>query len=64
MPLNTHFLTLSLPLSEVATDPVTAVEFALRQRGEPLRWAITQVDMATGLATIEAVVTTQAQSTP
>lgn len=59
MALNTHFLTLSLPLADVVADPVAAVELALHQHGEPLRWAITQVDAATGLATVEAVVTTQ-----
>jgi hypothetical protein len=58
MALNTHFLILSLPLSDLNADPVTTVETALRQRGEPLRWAITQVNEATGLATVEAVVTT------
>ena len=58
MPLNTHFLTLSLSLADLGADPVATVETALRQRGEPLRWAITQVDVSTGLATVEAVVTT------
>jgi hypothetical protein len=58
MALNTHFLILSRPLSDLKADPVTTVETALRQRGEPLRWAITQVNEATGLATVEAVVTT------
>ncbi|MFH7244909.1 MAG: hypothetical protein ACHWZW_18905 [Spirulina sp.] len=58
MTLNTHFLTLSLPLADLKIDPVATVETALRQRGEPLRWAITQVDEGAGLAMVEAVVTT------
>ena len=37
---------------------------ALRPWGDPLRWAITQVDEATGLATVEAVVTTASMSQP
>ncbi|QQE65218.1 hypothetical protein GFS31_19040 [Leptolyngbya sp. BL0902] len=56
--LNTHFITLSLSLADLKADPVTTVETALGQVGEPLRWAITQVDEAAGLATVEAVVTT------
>jgi hypothetical protein len=56
--LHTHFLTLSLPLADLKTNPVATVETALRQRGEPLRWAITQVDEAAGLVVVEAVVTT------
>lgn len=58
MSLNTQFLTLSLSLTDLKTNPVATVETALRQKGEPLRWAITQVDEAAGLATVEAVVTT------
>lgn len=56
--LNTHFLTLTLALADLNADPVGTVEAALGQVGEPLRWAITQVDTAAGLATVEAVVTT------
>jgi hypothetical protein len=59
--LATHFLTLDLAVADLASDPVTTIETALRQRGEPLRWAITQVNAATQTATIEAVVTTSAQ---
>ena len=61
MTLATHFLTLDLALADLTSDPVTTIETALRQRGEPLRWAITQVNAATQTATIEAVVTTSAQ---
>lgn len=58
MTLATHFLTLDLPLGDLAVNPVATIESALRQQGEPLRWAITQVDTATQMATVEAVVTT------
>ena len=37
---------------------VNAIEAALAEQGEPLRWAITQVNAATQMATVEAVVTT------
>ena len=34
----------------------TAIEVALEQWGEPLRWAITAVDRETNIAQIEAIV--------
>lgn len=64
MPLATHFLTVDLPLGDLAADPVAVIEATLRQQGEPLRWAITQVDGATQTATVEAVITTDATATP
>lgn len=61
MALTTHFLTLSLSLTDLRADPVATVEAALGHQGEPLRWAITQVDVATGCATVEAVVTSSGE---
>lgn len=58
MALATHFITLDISLGEAQGDLVGAIESALAERGEPLRWAITQVNSATHTATIEAVVTT------
>ncbi|MBD1872324.1 hypothetical protein H6F75_02420 [Nodosilinea sp. FACHB-131] len=54
----THFITLEIGLGDAQDDLVEAIELALAERGEPLRWAITQVDSATQIATVEAVVTT------
>jgi hypothetical protein len=62
MVLSTHFITLEMPLGEAQGDLVGAIELALAERGEPLRWAITQVDSATQTATVEAVVTTHVNS--
>ncbi|MEA5450681.1 hypothetical protein VB780_19030 [Leptolyngbya sp. CCNP1308] len=62
MALATHFITLEIPLGEAQGDLVGAIESALTERGEPLRWAITQVNSATQTATVEAVVTTQSNS--
>jgi hypothetical protein len=63
MALATHFVTLDIPLaSDLASDAVdwvTLIESALAERGEPLRWAITQVDRDRQTATVEAVVTVQ-----
>ncbi|MGF1568002.1 MAG: hypothetical protein ACFCVD_08010 [Nodosilinea sp.] len=57
MPLATEFITVKIPLGETA-DLLSALEAELRLQGEPLRWAITQIDEAQRTATVEAVVTT------
>ncbi len=44
-------------LSSVAAELSTAIQHALRQYGEPLRWAVTAVDTPRRMATVEAVVT-------
>ncbi|MFM7470375.1 MAG: hypothetical protein LVS60_19695 [Nodosilinea sp. LVE1205-7] len=56
MALTTHWITLDLPLPALAADLLPLIKGALQQRGEPLRWAITQVDPTTHLITVEAVV--------
>lgn len=38
---------------------VAQIETALRERGEPLRWAIAAVDAASQTAHVEAVVTVE-----
>jgi hypothetical protein len=58
MALTTHFITLDIALTVPTSDLVAVVETELRRQGEPLRWAITQVNSATQTATVEAVVTT------
>ncbi|PZV08764.1 MAG: hypothetical protein DCF32_04050 [Leptolyngbya sp.] len=58
----THFITLEIHLGDAQNDLVGTIESALAERGEPLRWAITQVNSATQTATVEAVVTTEAKS--
>lgn len=46
----------------LAAEPslVAMIEAALRERGEPLRWAIASVNPAAQTARIEAVVTVEA----
>jgi hypothetical protein len=58
--LATHFITVDVSLEAGGADLVRTIEAALTTRGEPLRWAITQVDVATQTATVEAVITTGA----
>lgn len=56
MAFTTHFITVDIPLKDVQGDLVSAIEAALAEHGEPLRWAITQVNAAAKTATVEAVV--------
>lgn len=58
MALATQFITLDIDLADAQGDLVTAIELALAEQGDPLRWAVTQVNSATQTATVEAVVTT------
>jgi hypothetical protein len=58
MALATHFITIDIDLEKTSGDLVSAIESALAERGEPLRWAITQINSAAQTATVEAVVTT------
>ncbi len=58
MTLTTQFITFNIPLGNGESDLVGQVESVLAERGEPLRWAITQVNADTQIATVEAVVTT------
>jgi hypothetical protein len=56
--MTTKFVDLDIPLTPLAQDLLYQVETALRQWGEPLRWAITRVDVQKQLVHVEAIVTT------
>ncbi|MEH1939061.1 MAG: hypothetical protein V7L01_02425 [Nostoc sp.] len=56
--MTTHFITAEIDLEETPTELLQAIETELNKQGEPLRWAITSVDVAQQKATVEAVVTT------
>ncbi|MBE7383294.1 MAG: hypothetical protein F6J95_017990 [Leptolyngbya sp. SIO1E4] len=57
--MTTHFITAEIDLSENPEDLPQKVEAELQKRGEPLRWAITEVDETAQKAKVEAVVTTE-----
>ena len=57
MTLGTYFLSLEIGLPGATDDLVALVETELRRHGEPLRWAITQVNGAVQTVSVEAVVT-------
>jgi hypothetical protein len=56
--MSTHFLTLELDLHTSPGKLQHLILTELRRYGEPLRWAVTQVDPDRGKVQIEAVVTT------
>jgi hypothetical protein len=55
--ISTLFLSLTIPLSSSPARLREQVEVMLRSHGEPLRWAITSVDIEQQTAQVEAVVT-------
>lgn len=55
--MTTHFITAEIDLQESPIAMQQAIESELQKRGEPLRWAVTEVDEAQQTATVEAIVT-------
>ncbi|MEH2071760.1 hypothetical protein [Nostoc sp. PA-18-2419] len=56
--MTTHFITAEIDLQETPAELLKTIETELKKQGEPLRWAVTSVDVAQQKATVEAVVTT------
>ncbi|NJN30384.1 MAG: hypothetical protein HC824_08085 [Synechococcales cyanobacterium RM1_1_8] len=61
--METQFITLQLPTQASPGATRRAIETALSERGQPLRWAITALDKATAMATVEAIVTAASLTT-
>ncbi len=57
--MTTHFITAEIDLTENPAELPQKVEAELQKRGEPLRWAIAEVDETRKTAKVEAVVTDQ-----
>ncbi|MBD2139090.1 hypothetical protein H6F32_16275 [Anabaena sp. FACHB-1237] len=57
--MTTHFITAEVALQETPHELEKAIKAELQKQGEPLRWAITAVNEAEQVATVEAVVTTE-----
>ena len=55
--MTTHFITAEIDLTEDPVQLNREIEAKLAQEGEPLRWAVTQVDKQQQKATVEAIVT-------
>ncbi|MDY6783734.1 MAG: hypothetical protein SW833_14540 [Cyanobacteriota bacterium] len=57
--MTTHFITAEIDLRENPTQLHRDIEAELAQRGEPLRWAVTNVDSTAQKVQVEAIVTTE-----
>ncbi|ELS04957.1 hypothetical protein Xen7305DRAFT_00046940 [Xenococcus sp. PCC 7305] len=57
--MTTHFITAEIDLQETPVQLQQEIEAQLAQKGEPLRWAVTEIDQEQEKATVEAIVTTQ-----
>lgn len=55
--MTTHFIDAEIDLTENPAELPKKVEAELQKRGEPLRWAIAEVDEKAKTAKVEAVVT-------
>jgi hypothetical protein len=61
--MTTHFITAEIDLQQSPVEMQQEIEAKLKKRGEPLRWAVTEVDLEQHKATVEAIVTTPTAST-
>jgi hypothetical protein len=61
--MTTHFITAEIDLNASALPLQQAIDAELSKQGEPLRWAITEVNTVTQTAQIEAIVTTSQPQT-
>ena len=59
--MTTHFITAEIDLQESPLETQQAIAAELEKRGEPLRWAVTDVDEQRQKAVVEAVVTVAAE---
>ncbi|MEH1781886.1 MAG: hypothetical protein V7K67_19380 [Nostoc sp.] len=59
--MTTHFITAEIDLQETPAELLEVIETELKKQGEPLRWAVTSVDVDEQKATVEAVVTKSAE---
>ncbi len=57
--MTTHFITAEIELQETPAQLHQAIEAELKKQGEPLRWAVTTVDVEQQKAHVEAVVTSE-----
>lgn len=57
--MTTHFITAEIDLQESPVQLNQAIEAELQKRGEPLRWAVTSVDIEKQKAHVEAIVTVE-----
>ena len=59
--MTTHFITAEIDLQETPVQLQQEIEAELEKRGEPLRWAVTGVDIDRQKAQVEAIVTVESE---
>jgi hypothetical protein len=57
--MTTHFIAAEIDLKENPLELQREIEKELAKRGEPLRWAITEVNQEENTVKVEAIVTTE-----
>ena len=57
--MTTHFITAEVDLQENPAQLQQEIEAELAKQGEPLRWAITEIDQEQEKVKVEAIVTQQ-----
>jgi hypothetical protein len=60
--MTTHFITVEIDIQETPAQLLDQIEAQLRSTGEPLRWAITNVDPKRQKAIVEAIVTLESDT--
>lgn len=58
--MTTHFITAEIDPQETPVKLQKEIESELKKRGEPLRWAATEIDSNTQKVRVEAIVTQEA----
>ncbi|MBC6434431.1 hypothetical protein FM036_29125 [Nostoc sp. HG1] len=59
--MTTHFITAEIDLQETPAELLQVIETELKKQGEPLRWAVTSVDVDEQKATVEGVIIRETQ---
>lgn len=55
--MTTHFISAEINLQETPAKLQQKIETELNKRGEPLRWAVTSINIEQQTAQVEAIVT-------
>ncbi|HEY9859748.1 MAG TPA: hypothetical protein V6D16_09590 [Candidatus Obscuribacterales bacterium] len=58
--MTTHFITAEIDLQECPVAMHQAIEAELQKQGQPLRWAVTDVNVEQQKAYVDAIVTSEA----
>ncbi len=60
--MTTHFVTAEIDFQETPAQLQSQIDAQLRLLGEPLRWAITSIDIQRQQVIVEAVVTLESET--